>query len=240
MDVYDPHTHPAPKQGMGCFAKGCITLVVVGILLAGLVAFAGYQGYRSISAYLAERPANIRVYPATEEQYQAVLQKMAPFANALETNRRETLELTADDLNTLVARDPRASELKGRAAFAIAQDELSADVSMPVNGDAKRGKAATKFFNGHLGLGVSLDQGEFAFQLNTVVVNGKPLPGWTMQVLQSKDFAKGFNRSFNQAWQKDPKAQAVLNKLRSVRVAGDRLVLTSVGEEPVAPTPVPR
>ena len=240
MDPYDPNQlqQTPRKQGMGCFAKGCLTLVAVGLVMIAILGFFGYKAYRTVADYIADHPENVAVYPATDAQYQAVQEKIAPFAAALESNRRETLELTGQELNILVARDPNFAHLKGKTSFAIANDEIVADVSTPL--DDTTGRPAKYYFNGKIGLGLSVSDGEVELLPHSVIVNGKPLPGWAMQFLKGKEFKEGFNKSFNESFDKNPKVRALLSKLHSATVVGDKLILTSVGEPAVAPAPTPQ
>src|SRR6266581_8593949 len=49
-------TEPPPKRGMGCFAKGCLILIALGILLV-VVGVGGTWSLRQI--YLSDKPAPI-------------------------------------------------------------------------------------------------------------------------------------------------------------------------------------
>jgi hypothetical protein len=241
MDPYQQQPAvPQQKQGMGCFAKGCLTLFVLLSLLGVIVGIMVYTGYRKIAGYIADKPANIRVYPATDAQYNALTQKMTPFALAIQTNQASTLELSADEMNTLIARDPNFAHLRGKTYLTIENNELGADMSFPIDDDAKSGRAATKYFNGHVVLGVSVEDGRAELLPKRVEANGQPLPGWLTKIFANKDFMTSFNQSFNESFQKNPKVRDLMQHLRSVRIENNRFVLTSTsgpGGEPVNDTP---
>src|SRR5436190_18027289 len=48
---------PPPKRGMGCFAKGCLTLIVLAILLAVIGVGGTFWSVRHV--YLSDKPAPI-------------------------------------------------------------------------------------------------------------------------------------------------------------------------------------
>lgn len=239
MDPHDPGLPPARRAGMGCVAKGCLTLAVVAILLIAVTGYLSYRGVQMVRGYLSDHPANVRVYPATDEQYQAVQQKLAPFVTGLENNQRASVELTADDLNTLVARDPNFADLRGRAAFSLARERLVADLSVPLN-VGRTGERSQIYFNGRFETGLLVDDGVVSLQPRAISVNGASVPRWLMDLLQKPEAMKGFDQAFNDNVNQEPKVRDVLRHLRTLRIEGDRLVLTSTGEPAVAAPPPAR
>lgn len=233
MDPFDRSAPPPPKRGLGCFAKGCLTLLIVGGVLIGLGIFFTYQGYQKVRGYLADQPANIRVYPATDAEYQAVEQKLAPFLQGIETNRRATVELTGDELNTLVAREPGFSGLRGKAYFSLAQGYLTMDFSRSLGNDRR---ARTYYLNGKVTTAVNVDAGEVKVSPQSAKINGQAVPAWIMQAFNNRDFMKQSGGILDEEINRNPKLRDFLRHLRKAHVDGEKLVLTSAGE-PVAATP---
>lgn len=230
MDPYDRNLPPPRKRGLGCFAKGCLTLVVVGCLTIVLVGVFLYKGYQQVRGYLADAPIAIQAYPATDDQYQAVQAKLAPFLDAIGANRRATVELTADDLNILVAREPGFSDLRGKVAFSMAGGYLAADFSRRL---ADSRESDPLYLNGRATAAINVDNGEVQLSPHTVSLNGKALPAWITQLLNNRDFMKGSGGILDEEINRKPQLREFLRHLRSAHVNGDRLVLTSTGE-PVA------
>src|ERR1700751_3042662 len=56
---------PPPKRGMGCFAKGCLTFIVFGVLLVVAGVGGTFLGLRYI--YLSDKPAPITEASAPSE-----------------------------------------------------------------------------------------------------------------------------------------------------------------------------
>lgn len=236
LDPYDRNVPPPRKRGLGCFLKGCLTLIVVGCLTIALVGVFFYKGYQRVRGYLANAPVAIQVYPATDEQYQAVQAKLALFLDAVATNRRATVELTADDLNTLVAREPGFSELRGKVAFSMAGGYLAADFSRML---ADSRESTPLYLNGRATAALNVKDGEVQLSPQSVSLNGQALPAWITQLLNNRDFMKGSGGILDDEINRQPALRDFLRHLRSAHVNGDRLVLTSVGE-PVPNPPATR
>lgn len=234
IDPSHPNYQPPRKRGLGCFAKGCLTLVVVGILTIALVGVFIYKSYQQVRSYLADAPVPIRIYPATDEQYQAVQAKLAPFFDAIASNHRTTVELTADDLNTLIAREPGFSDVRGKVAISMAGGYLAADFSRMIS-DSRETSTAL-YLNGRATAAINVDNGEVQLSPHTVTLNGKALPAWITQLLNNRDFMKSSGGILDDEINRKPQLREFLRRLHSAHVDGDRLVLTSVGE-PVAATP---
>jgi hypothetical protein len=111
---------PPRRKGLGCFARGCLILVVFGLVLA-MACFAGlYWGFQRHSAIvhgifwlakthsIAEKPAPVPKFAASDEQIQATRGRWRDFEQKTRAGQPVEIELTADDLNNLVAanRDP--------------------------------------------------------------------------------------------------------------------------------------
>ena len=100
---------------MGCFAKGCLIVIAAGVLVFFMVGGVSWYVARNVMPFLGPDPGKaIRVFPATDEQYQAVQNKLAPFVQAVNAGHAATVSLTADDINILVAREPQLADLRGQ------------------------------------------------------------------------------------------------------------------------------
>src|SRR5437762_11930365 len=112
---------PPRRQGLGCFARGCLILLVFGIVLA-IACFAGmYWGFQRDSAIvhgiywlakthsIAQAPDPVPEFAAPEEQIQAVQERWSDFEQKIRAGQQTETELTADDINSLIAanRDKR-------------------------------------------------------------------------------------------------------------------------------------
>ena len=134
---------PPRRKGMGCFGKGC--LLIIGLIVVGVIGlFVG--GYTMTS----KKPREIPVVETSSADQQAVITRWNEFKNTNqfgaiepaqpaetavpdesatpgpESNR---IELTADDINQLIAANRKA---RGKAYVTIVSNEAHIQVSIPI------------------------------------------------------------------------------------------------------------
>ena len=126
---------PPPKRGMGCFAKGCLLLLVFGILFVVVGIGGTYWGLRHV--YLSDKPAPIPETTApTETSVATPSEKSAEVRERLDTMKKAAraheateVELTAADINALIAANRKSS---GTASVGINDTSLRAQFSIPL------------------------------------------------------------------------------------------------------------
>src|SRR5256884_2917162 len=132
---------PPPRKGMGCFARGCLTLVVFAVVL-GIACFAGmYWGLHRHSAIfhglywltkthaIAQSPVPIPEFTASDAQIQSVHERCQDFEQKARAGQPAELELTPDDFNTLIATNRDA---RGKVFASIEEDRLRCQASVPL------------------------------------------------------------------------------------------------------------
>jgi hypothetical protein len=134
---------PPPKRGSGCLAKGCLTVIVVAILLVVVGVGGTYWGLRHV--YLSDKPAPISETTAPTETSAATpgetsvdtpRKKSAEVRERLDTMKKAArareateVELTAADINALIAANRKSS---GTASVGINDTALQAQFSIPL------------------------------------------------------------------------------------------------------------
>ncbi len=228
-----PSSQPPPivrrKKGLGCFATGCLIVLIV-VMLAGVgIGSLSYVIYHGGEAYLSEKRTPARIVEASDEQYQAVLNKLAPFGQAMNEGRAATLEITPDELNVLIARSPQAEPLRGQLFLAATGERITADVSSPLNADARQA-----FFNGRATLDGSYASNGFAVALRHL----EPLGGQsdtlfsrfinspTMLAAFSQQISRSLNDGVRKQSASDPILADILRKLRTIIVHDGKFVVT--------------
>src|SRR5919204_1009421 len=109
---------PPPRRGLGCFARGCLILLVFAIVLA-IACFAGvYWGFQRNSAIMhgiywlakthsiADASVPVPEFTASDNQIQSVRERWQDFEQKARAGQPAEMELTADDINTLIAKNP--------------------------------------------------------------------------------------------------------------------------------------
>src|SRR6516165_926079 len=134
---------PPPKRGMGCFAEGCLTLVVLVILL--VVIGVGGTFWRVRHVYLSDKPAPMPEASPPSETDTVTPQEMstpAPITRTAEVRERldtmkkaaraheqTEIELTAADINALISANGKS---RGTASVGIDGNVLQAQFSIPL------------------------------------------------------------------------------------------------------------
>lgn len=202
------------KKGMGCLFWGClitfllIVLLVVGL---GLAAYFGLKGV--INQYTSDTPAEIPVVELAEEEMAELTGRFEAYKEAIEGDQPlESIELTAEELNALIALD---EEMKGRVHVTIENGLVGGEVSIPT--DMFPGGGG-RFFNATAEFEVGMLGDRLMVTVADATVNGEPLPGPFLEGLKGENLAKD---AYN-----DPDTAAVLNKFESIEVVGDKIILT--------------
>lgn len=218
---YDYQPPVAQKKKHGCFFWGCITSVILAIVLMIVVGVSVYIGYRYIiNTAMKYTDTVAKPMPAVampEPQRVELRKKVEEFGKGLEARTAtEPIVLTADDLNALIDDNPM---LKGKAHVKIVGDKVTADVSFPLR-DLKLPirELDERYLNGSATLRVSLKNGVLDVRADSIEVKGKPLPPQFMDELKKSNLAE---KSLD-----DPKAREAMDKIESIVVKDGKIIVT--------------
>jgi hypothetical protein len=134
---------PQQKRGIGCFAKGCLILVVVAILVVVVGVGGTYWSVRHV--YLSDKPAPIPESSASpetgavtpggtsmatpSERSTAVRERLNTMKQAARAHEPNEVVLTAADINALIAANRKSS---GMASVGIDGNVALVQVSIPL------------------------------------------------------------------------------------------------------------
>jgi len=138
-----PQVEPPPKRGMGCFAKGCLILIVLAILVVVVGGGGTFWSVRHV--YLSDKPAPIpepssppetgAVTPGgtsmatPSERSTAVRERLDTMKQAARAHEPNEVILTAADINALIAANRKSS---GMASVGINDNVAQVLVSIPL------------------------------------------------------------------------------------------------------------
>ncbi len=126
---------------MGCFARGCLILVFFAIVLAVACVAGLYWGFQRHSAIvhgiywlakthsIAEAPAPVPEFAASGEQIQGVQERWQDFQQKIRANQAAEIELTGDDINSLIA---MSRDARWKVFVAIEDNRLRLQTSVPL------------------------------------------------------------------------------------------------------------
>src|SRR5438874_1447954 len=134
---------PPPKRGMGCFAKGCLTLIVLAMLLVVIGVGGTFWSVRHV--YLSDKPGPIpqtsppsetstvtaggTSLPPPDEKSAAVRERLDTMKKAARAHEQTEVELTAADINALIAANRKS---RGTASVGIDGSVAQAQFSIPL------------------------------------------------------------------------------------------------------------
>ena len=197
---------PPPKRGLGCCARGCLILVVFGIVLAVACVAGLYWGFQRHSAIvhgvywlakthsLAETPAPVPQFAASDEQIQRVQESWRDFEQKIRARQQAEIELTADDVNSLIAAN---RDKRWKAFVSMEENRLRLQTSVPLGEFLGR----SGYFNGDIMIQLNGAQSLERPQLNRIVVNSKPVPrdllNWKYRSRRLRDYIAEYRNSYD-------------------------------------------
>jgi len=161
---------PPQRGGLGCFAKGCLILVVFFILLAlSFVAGTYYATKYLRTEYFSSHHERLPISHATIEEEQEVRARWDAFEKAAHAGEAARIELTADDLNALIAAEPK---LHGDAYVTIEDNVAHLQISLPIGeGRWLRGR----YINAKCSVQSAASAKPEDARITSIIVNGKPV-----------------------------------------------------------------
>ncbi|MBA3881659.1 MAG: hypothetical protein H0X73_02855 [Chthoniobacterales bacterium] len=202
----EPVAPPPQRSRSGCFAKGCMTVVVLFLLLGVAFIGGGYWALRHLqNQYSATEPLTFGDVTSKEstlvqaskteqaptadgaisppvpqeqqqtpsiasEPYTDVRARWRAFEKAGKRGDRARVELTANDINALIAGDPK---LSGKAFVSIANNAARVQVSVPLNNVILM---EGRYLNGEATVEASPDGDPRKARISSVIMSNQAVP----------------------------------------------------------------
>ena len=173
---------PPRRKGLGCFAQGCLILLVFAIVLA-IACFAGvYWGLHRHSALfygsywlaktrsIAEAPKAVPEFSASDQQMQSVRERWQDFEQKTRAGQPAEIELGADDINGLIA---TGADVRGNVFASVEGNQLRLQTSVPIGGFLGR---PGYYFNGDVAIELNGAQPLDNPQFSRITINGEQVP----------------------------------------------------------------
>ncbi len=206
MTTYIEPPPPQPRR-MGCLGKGCLilSLFILFLLIMGGVGI--YYALKTHSAVarglvwaqqnhlLATEPSPVPQFETTEEHIEVSSRKWGDFERASSNEEPAHVELTADDLNNLIAKNRHA---RGKAFVSIENNRLHVQTSVPVGELIGRNGY---YLNGDIAVQTNGPRSLNYPPLDSITINGQPLPhdlpGWKFRSRPLSDYLAEFRGNVN-------------------------------------------
>src|SRR6476660_2589650 len=173
---------PPRRKSLGCFGRGCLTLLIFAIVLA-IAGFAGlYWGLHRNSALfygsywlaktgsLAVAPTPVPEFNASDQQIQLIKERWQDFEQKTRAGQPAEIELSADDINALIA---TSDDVRGKVFASIDGDQLRLQASLPIGGVLGR---PGYYFNGDVIIEVKGAQSLESPRFSRITINSEQVP----------------------------------------------------------------
>lgn len=233
---------PAPvqkKSGLGCLGCGCLILALLALLFLGLVGGVVYGVYNEAIVLTSPTPPAIPSFDGGDDVYNRAKQKITDFNHDLQDHQAATVHLTADEINTLIARNPDFTKNGVHLFVTLNSDQAQVQWTFPTS-LLPYGILPNRYFNGSTTFRVTFDSTErmIKFDPQSLQVGNDVLLGEssddsdTSSSFQkgfvrgfNQSFAPAFNKSFNQGLQKTPGGRELLEQAKTVEIKDGELVI---------------
>jgi hypothetical protein len=166
---------PPPRQkGMGCFGKGCLLIFVFLILLIVAFFIGGYAGIRYVVT--SPKARELPQIQTSEVEEKAIYARWDEFEEAGRNTQPTRLELTANDLNQLIA---GSRKLRGKAFISIDNNVARIEVSFPLEKLGFRGR----YLNGDFLVRPAADRNPRNLSVTQVSLSGVDVPDGVLKAL---------------------------------------------------------
>ena len=173
---------PPRRKGLGCFARGCLILLVFAIVLA-IACFAGmYWGLHRHSALfygsywlakthsIAQAPKPVPDFSASDQQVQSVWERWQDFEQKARAAQPAEIVLSGDDINVLIA---TSADIRGKVFASAEGNQLRLQVSVPIGGFFG---VPGYYFNGDVTIELRGVQSLENPQFSRITINGEKVP----------------------------------------------------------------
>ena len=218
-----PASEPAKRRG--CFFYGCITvlivMVLVGIAFFFAVRYTVTKIAQIVEQYTETTPMTLPTVQISPTDYEQLDKRVTAFADAVNARKAtQPLVLTGDEINALIANNPAWKALKGKVYVTIEGDQIKGKVSIPMDDLSQvplLSRLKGRYLNGAAALKVSLANGVLVVALQSLEAKGQSLSPQIMTQLQSVNFAQ------NSA--QDPKTKEMIGRFESIEIKDGKITV---------------
>jgi len=218
------NTEPVKKR-RGCFFYGCITSLVL-LLLIGLTLFLGVRyALQRANAFVAQytdtKPLLLeKEDPIPAAELDSLKARVAAFTAALEARTNTpALVLTSRELGSLLSTLPEMQGFKDNFRVALAGDKVTGRVSLPLEKQFRIPLVDFKgrYLNGAGTFKISLTNNLLWVGIDSLEVKGQPLPENLLSQLRLQNFAEEA--------MKNPTNAAAISRYESIEVKDSALTI---------------
>ena len=211
---------------MGCFAKGCLTVLIVGFLFCAVVGIGGWWFYKkTINNLVSTTPIDVQVEKPTAAQTKSADESASRLDESIARNQETTVEFTGPELNYLLQRNSDWDFLRGRTRIDIAESTMTVAMSAPLDTLPWPGLKG-RYFNGTVRFSMTYANGEFQLEIISAEANGNQFPSSFLSSFNSS-FNDSMNEEFRKETRKNNRESEFWRHVKSIVLQGDKIVITT-------------
>lgn len=229
----DQTVPPQKPKGRGCFFYGCLTMVILFLV----VAIGGYFAARAmvnsfVAKYTDTTPMELPIVELSKTEMEELDRRLATFKDGVEADKSvPALVLRADEINALIQRN---AEMKSKVSIGFEDDQVKGKISLPLgewNVPIIRRWLKGRYLNGTAGLKPTLQNGVLIVTLQSVEVKGQAIPADILASLKNRNLAETFYS--------DSKTADVMSRLASIEIKDGKVTIKPRTKEGASPPTAP-
>ena len=206
-----------PKPRRGCFFYGCITGVVLLVIVLGALLVGLHYVRKVVNRFTDNKPMELPTLQMSKAEIDQVKQRFEAFEQEVREQRAtKPLVLTANDINALIASSSDPQVLKGKLYVSLEGDQVKGEVSVPLQ-EAGLSMFKGRYLNGSATFNLGFREAVLIVTPSTLIVKGNPVPEAYMQEIRKQNFAASLTN--------EPAAAAVLHGLQDIQVKEGKVVI---------------
>lgn len=211
---------------MGCFAKGCLTVLVLGAFFIAAIGVGGWFIYKkTVNNLTSYSPGDVQVEAPTPAQIQSAESTRAHLDEAIAREQETTVEFTGPEINYLLARNPDLEFIRGRSRIEIADSVMTVTLSAPLNRLRLPGLKG-RWFNGTIRFSMTYASGKFELEIISAEANGNELHSSFLSAFNGA-FSESTNEAFEETLDRNERGHEFWSHVKTMSLQGDKLIITT-------------
>ena len=222
---------PKKKRGLGCLGCGCVVLALMVVLFVVMMGSLAYAAYKMALELSSPTPPAITAFDGGDDLYQKARQKLGDFDHDVQNHQAATIRLSADEINTLIARDPNMIKNHIHAYMTMTEAEGRMQASFPTELPT-HGWVAGRFCSFDISFAVHFNGSTKSIEVtpHALQLADKPILGPNAENSQQAQamiapYIPIFNQSLTDGIRKNSDGALLLNQAKSIEIQGGQLVI---------------
>lgn len=192
MNEWQNNWEQEEKKKRGCWFYGCITALVLFVVLVGTVVFGLWKmADTMVKRYTETEPLVFSGESYSPEDAEHAAQKFQVFSETLQKQQGPaTLELSEPEINSWLVHNEGFNQYDIQAEVTLDEDTAGGKISLPLQDILPFGFGKGRYLNGAAKLDITTRDGKLFIFIQELEVKGEPLPEVIMSELRTVNLAE--------------------------------------------------